>query len=462
MIRHANHYVKSFFIILFMATLWLACFSLALILNFHEFRQTHQLEHSSIRHDSGCAYISDLAIRPIGFPFVKYETDTSYAQLSKLILSEDGEFIGHPHSLHSDIRIAGGGKYSHWGQSFLFSTPDCSSPIENNKVYTVTLPLTLSAWFYSLWLINTLILFRVVFRNCKWPLVTELITRAKKSVAIVGWLLFSVGCCLMVINLKGIFFPVSLAETASDFTRLQTNPASAQWALESVRKIGNRSSTPSALAMHAMVVTNQRMVNFKEGEDYGYVPISENWLLWLPGFLNKNYRNYVFIDHLQSLKRGTGQCYQQALTVVSMLQSVGVKAGVVGLSNHVVARAQIKDKNYLIDPDYGVVLPFDLAYAKNNLSEVEALYANMLSEFSSIDIKKSQIQKILKAYKNAPDLQAKDGVQGSVSEYKISLEKFSYYVKWVFPIVIVIIGLMMSVLPTRGSVSSESLDKLPQ
>jgi SAM-dependent methyltransferase len=63
---------------------------------------------------------------------------------STLALSEDGVPLAPPHSLPSDIRTAGGGRYAHWQDRVLFSTSDNSDPNNNGRTYTYSL----SPWLF--------------------------------------------------------------------------------------------------------------------------------------------------------------------------------------------------------------------------------------------------------------------------------------------------------------------------
>jgi hypothetical protein len=56
---------------------------------------------------------------------------------SDYLLTEAGEPIGEPHSLHSDIREKGGGRWSHWGQCVYFSSSDGSDPRLNGREYAL-------------------------------------------------------------------------------------------------------------------------------------------------------------------------------------------------------------------------------------------------------------------------------------------------------------------------------------
>lgn len=58
-------------------------------------------------------------------------------QASVLRLFEDGREIGPAHSLHSDIRSSGGGRYSHWEGMLFFSSSDGTPPASNGRFYQV-------------------------------------------------------------------------------------------------------------------------------------------------------------------------------------------------------------------------------------------------------------------------------------------------------------------------------------
>ncbi len=57
--------------------------------------------------------------------------------LSTAILLEDEVPLPFPHALHREIPDLGQGRYSHWGQLVLFSTPDGSDPRTNGRNYAV-------------------------------------------------------------------------------------------------------------------------------------------------------------------------------------------------------------------------------------------------------------------------------------------------------------------------------------
>ncbi len=67
--------------------------------------------------------------------------DTSEApSRSPLVLCEDGDLMGTPHSAHADIMKSGRGRYSHWGVNMIFSTSDNSNPNSNGRTYVAVQP----------------------------------------------------------------------------------------------------------------------------------------------------------------------------------------------------------------------------------------------------------------------------------------------------------------------------------
>jgi SAM-dependent methyltransferase len=88
--------------------------------------------------DLSCAEKDGLCwslVLPAGIPFGDSPRDERF---SPLRLFENGLELGPPHTLHSEIRVQGGGRFSHWGHSLYFSTSDGSDPCRNRRVYTIS------------------------------------------------------------------------------------------------------------------------------------------------------------------------------------------------------------------------------------------------------------------------------------------------------------------------------------
>lgn len=59
------------------------------------------------------------------------------ARASTLRLFENGIELGPGHALHADIETLGGGRFSHWGGTLLFSTSDDTTPNHNRRQYLI-------------------------------------------------------------------------------------------------------------------------------------------------------------------------------------------------------------------------------------------------------------------------------------------------------------------------------------
>jgi hypothetical protein len=79
-----------------------------------------------------------------GFSYVKQLSQLeSVADLpetparSNLLVCEDNNLLGPMHSPHVEIAKAGHGRYSHWGNSLIFSASDNTDPNANGRTYSV-------------------------------------------------------------------------------------------------------------------------------------------------------------------------------------------------------------------------------------------------------------------------------------------------------------------------------------
>lgn len=83
------------------------------------------------RREAGLCWIAAL-------PELVGSADSERAPLrSNLLLYENDILLEGAHSLHDEIRLLGGGRYSHWNEALYFSTSDGSDPNKNGRHYRV-------------------------------------------------------------------------------------------------------------------------------------------------------------------------------------------------------------------------------------------------------------------------------------------------------------------------------------
>lgn len=87
-------------------------------------------------------YIASTVFQPKSPLYGVVSDSRLFPRQSTLQLYEDGKELGPAHSLHDDIRNAGGGRFSHWGNGLgngyiIFSTSDNTDPRRNGRTYSV-------------------------------------------------------------------------------------------------------------------------------------------------------------------------------------------------------------------------------------------------------------------------------------------------------------------------------------
>src|SRR4029079_332230 len=94
------------------------------------------------------------------------------------------------------------------------------------------------------------------------------------------------------------------------------------------------------------------------------VPIWENYLLYAASFIDpKEYNKYEFSNYKKDLERGVGLCSSHAIVVKGILNDNGIKAELLDVGKrHVVVRAEPGNTPaFILDPEFGIVVPFDTA-----------------------------------------------------------------------------------------------------
>jgi hypothetical protein len=108
-------------------------------------RVTASIENSAITAELGLAFSANAQFER-KFLYA-LPTDTSEEiDKSDLVLFESDRPLGPAHAVHADIRVSGGGRYSHWNGSIIFSTPDGSDPRTNGRVYSIASPTEVKFW----------------------------------------------------------------------------------------------------------------------------------------------------------------------------------------------------------------------------------------------------------------------------------------------------------------------------
>jgi len=157
------------------------------------------------------------------------------------------------------------------------------------------------------------------------------------------------------------------------------------------------------------------------------LPWSENYLLRAWSYLDpKFFAMYEFQDHRRALARGIGLCSQHAIIETGILQEKGIPARLIELHGHVVLTAEVEDGHWwILDPDYGLVIPMSLDAAEEHATEVAQLYGE--AGFSDYDV-----DKVEEWFATRDNIVYDGGAQTYMPAIWLA-EQVSYVAKWMLP-----------------------------
>lgn len=165
--------------------------------------------------------------------------------------------------------------------------------------------------------------------------------------------------------------------------------------------------------------------------------IWDNYFLWLHDTVRAD--TPLFVENYnvaRGLRKGIGQCSQHSNILFSALKNNGYDARILRLSGHVVAAVTDNEQNwYMLDADYGVVIPASLEQIEENPQSVMDYYAHSYSIISP-DMRLPMID----LYGTADDNRLFDPIKAD-GQKAYYFEEFANYLKWLFPIILLIIAL---------------------
>jgi hypothetical protein len=240
------------------------------------------------------------------------------------------------------------------------------------------------------------------------------------------------GLLLLGFNIYGLFKSMRNPAVYSEEKTLRNrvNDISIHYPeiLELLKKKDNESNMDFAVRINKVV--NDGFIHYwKEAGITKYhlrVPVWENYLLYFASYVcPKKYRTYEFSNYRKNLERGVGLCSTHSTIVKGVLLENGIKAELMDVGgHHVVVRAEIDDTaTYMLDPDFGIVVPYDTAAISAKPELVRAAYSNMAALY----------------YPDAKDPYTPDilvdifGKKKYIYTVDNKFEYFSYWAIWIIP-----------------------------
>jgi hypothetical protein len=162
------------------------------------------------------------------------------------------------------------------------------------------------------------------------------------------------------------------------------------------------------------------------------VPARENFLLWAMRWVHPvHYRKYEFCRADRAIERGVGLCSQYSIALTGVLRQRGIDARILALDGHVVTTAEVEpDVWWVLDADYGVVLPAGVEVLEQDLARVRAAYA-------AAGLVAEELDTVVASYAPAGNV-VWESVFAYCSPQRFAFEYASYVLIWVVPLLLLV------------------------
>ncbi len=250
-------------------------------------------------------------------------------------------------------------------------------------------------------------------------------------------ILFVTGLFLLGINISGLFKtmrnPAVYKEEIIIRNRVNDITIGYPEIKEMLKRKPGESNTDFAVRLNKVV--NKGMIHYwrNEGiEKYHLrVPVWENYLLYAASYINPGrYRKYEFSNYKKNLERGAGLCSTHSTILKGVLLENGIKAELLDVGgHHVVVRAELNGSGtYILDPDYGIVVPHDTAAITADIGLVREAYLNLASHYYPDAVDPYTTDYLVKIYGDRKHVYSVDNW----------FEGFSYWAIWLIPFLLML------------------------
>jgi hypothetical protein len=249
--------------------------------------------------------------------------------------------------------------------------------------------------------------------------------------------LFAVGIFLLALNVYGIFKTLRNPEIYTEELRIHNRIGDVKIKYPEIKQMLVRKDGESEreFAVRVNSIVHDGFAHYwkREGiEKYNMrIPAWENYMLYAASYIKPaKYERYEFSNYKKNLERGVGLCSSHSIVVKGVLQENGIKAELLDVGgHHVVVRAELdKDTAFILDPDFGVYVPYDTGTIHANPELVRAPYQHMAALYYP-DAKEPYTTEFM------VDL---FGHKKYVYDVKNWFEGFSYIAIWVLPFLLML------------------------
>ena len=246
-------------------------------------------------------------------------------------------------------------------------------------------------------------------------------------------ILFGLGILLLLVNVFGLLKSMRNPDLYTEENTGRLNDVTIK--LEDAKKqlVRKEGESDRDFALRVNDVVSKSMSHYFKNEGkkkYNLrVPLRENYILFIVNSFKKDDR-YEFKNYKKGLERGVGLCSSHSIVVKGVLLDNGIEAQLWDIAGHVVVRARVsEDEWYILDPDFGLYVPHDIAEIEADPEITRASYEHMADLYKPSYDDPYTTDKIVELY----------GKEGNhIYTYDARFEQFSYIAKWLLPLILIL------------------------
>lgn len=245
------------------------------------------------------------------------------------------------------------------------------------------------------------------------------------------------GIFLLVVNIIGLFLTLRNDDLFHEkLLRFGENDIQIDYPdiLKKIIRNKNETDYEYALRINKVIPKGLAHIEWKKIQDpdkyHQRIPFWENYILYAlsysPWF--DDFKRYHFRDYKKTFERGIGICGDAAMVLSAVLTEHKMKAKIIAFSRgHVINEVYVNQKNspwYTFDPDFGVVLPFNIQVLSSNPSAIRPYYKKGGYSDDEIDVLVYIYKGPFTPFKDVEDF----------GPTTLLVERMSYQLKWIAPI----------------------------
>ena len=244
-------------------------------------------------------------------------------------------------------------------------------------------------------------------------------------------ILFGLGLLLLLINLTGLVKSMRHPDLYTEENTGRLNDVTIELAEAKKQLLRKENESDKDFALRVNDIVSKSMSHYFKNEGkkkYNLrVPLRENYILFLVNSFKEDNR-YEFKNYKKGLERGVGLCSSHSIVVQGVLLDNGIEAQLWDIAGHVVVRARVSEEEwYILDPDYGLYVPYDIAAIEADPEITRPSYEHMADLYKPEYDDPYTTDKVVELY----------GKEGNhIYSYDARFEKSSYVAIWLLPLLL--------------------------